>query len=537
MQAFLDALYGDVPDELWWYIWTLSPTGAKYTHWFAGADTACAADLCAKAQSVNVYYPIGLTSERGNEHQRATVEQITAIIGLVADIDFKPRGCPTERAALDVLEHLPLQPTYLIHSGHGLQCGWLFKEPWTFDDDAERADAQNLALAWGYTVADHYNRAGYELDPVHDLTRVMRVPGTRNVKAEPVPCELRWLENNRRYNPGDVEPLCVEVPRATMRERALPSVDVSADFPREKHDLLLAEHEDYRATWEHKRKDLNADCSRHDMALATFAAQVGWTDDEITAMLIEHRKHWGRDKPEKLRRADYYARTIHKARQTADEYTAQNQAAQVIEDNNAPREQVLRALADRWEIPLTRIERVTGDPAIYRFWVGGRVAEIEAPRLVSQSQFLGEILSVANYYPRAVAPKERPTWRDLVNRVAACADTIDGGDDTTRDGALLSVLHDMFDERGVVSLDDVDGIMQTGGIFEADGYVWFSLSELVQKCKLVGMDGRPTQKGLAQRLRAIGAVDKQWSIRRHDGKYSAKRFWGVRNDPSSITQP
>lgn len=527
MTDFLHALYGDC-GELWWYVWTLGAGGtAKYTHWFQAQDIPRAAELCAATTEANVYYPIGLTRARGTPSQRATIEQVQCLVGLVADIDHKPGGCPDEQTARTILQQLEHAPTYLVHSGHGLQAGWLFREPWVFDTPQEHADAQNLALAWGYTVAEQYNRAGYEVDAVHDLTRIMRVPGTMNVKGDPVPCVLRELDADRRYNPQELSDCCIDVPRATMRQTALPSVDVSSAFPTERHELLMQEHDEYRATWEHTRKDLNGDCSRHDMALASYAAQCGWSDDEITAMLVAHRQKHGRDKPDKLHRADYYARTIHRARQTSEQQQAQQQAADTIQDATADGGAVIKALAERWEIPLTRIDRVTGDPAVYRFWIGGKVAEVAAPDMVTQGRFLGEILSVANVLPRAVAPKEKPTWRDLVNRVAQVAETIEGGDGTTRDGALLGVLTDMIEERGIADLGDDEDIHQTGGIFRHDGRIWFSLGELVQKCKVVSMDGRVSQKSLAQRLRAVGAVDKQFAIKTYNNRKTIRRCWGV----------
>jgi hypothetical protein len=365
------------------------------------------------------------------------------------------------------------------------------------------------------------------VDAVHDLTRIMRVPGTMNVKGEPVPCVLRELDAGRRYNPQELSDCCIDVPRATMRQTALPSVDVSSAFPTERHELLIAEHDEYRATWEHTRKDLNGDCSRHDMALASYAAQCGWGDDEITAMLVAHRQKHGRDKPDKLHRADYYARTIHRARQTSEQQQAQQQAADTIQDATADGGAVIKALAERWEIPLTRIDRVTGDPAVYRFWIGGKVAEVPAPDMVTQGRFLGEILSVGNVLPRAVAPKEKPSWRELVNRVAGVAETIEGGDGTTRDGALLGVLTDMIEERGIADLGDDEDIHQTGGIFRHDGMIWFNLGELVQKCKVVSMDGRVSRKSLAQRLRALGATDKQFAIKTYNNRRTTRRCWGV----------
>jgi hypothetical protein len=70
--------------------------------------------------------------------------------------------------------------------------------------------------------------------------------------------------------------------------------------------------------------------------------------------------------------------------------------------------------------------------------------------------------------------------------------------------------------------------MQTGGIFKHEGRTWFSLSELVQKCKIMDLGGRVTRNGITQRLRALGAIDKQFSIRTYNDRNVTRRFWGVR---------
>ena len=86
----------------------------------------------------------------------------------------------------------------------------------------------------------------------------------------------------------------------------------------------------------------------------------------------------------------------------------------------------------------------------------------------------------------------------------------------------------MIEERGAAELDDVEGIMQTGGIFKHEGRTWFSLSELVQKCKIMDLGGRVTRNGITQRLRALGAIDKQFSIRTYNDRNVTRRYWGVR---------
>ena len=59
-----------------------------------------------------------------------------------------------------------------------------FKELWGFESDRERQRAADLSLRWSQTLKAHAAARGWAVDSVHDLARVMRLPGTLNFKRD-----------------------------------------------------------------------------------------------------------------------------------------------------------------------------------------------------------------------------------------------------------------------------------------------------------------------------------------------------------------
>jgi len=265
------------------------------------------------------------------------------------------------------VDKFPLRPTSCIHSGHGLQCIWLYREPWVLSVRTKqgRGDAiKGMALHLSMIA----NKQSYELDPVHDITRVMRLPGTHNVKdpAKPKDVTLLWHDEDLRYNPADIDENVVEFSAGAKRPAEHTARGPVLFVPLDKHEAMM-EIDDYKGTWNHSRTDLDGDCSRFDMALASFAVAAGFADDEIAALLRKHREKWGKDKPEKLDDQRYYGRTIARARSAKSVEQAKTKAVQTIEHNDGTREEMIQALAARFEIPLTNIQCISGSPAYTAF--------------------------------------------------------------------------------------------------------------------------------------------------------------------------
>lgn len=214
---FLEAVYGDC-EEGHILIWAVDPeSGAKRSYWFSVTDLEGAArNAVTLSEWFHVYRGCGLRAEAMGRYKRGGNDDVIAIPGLWADIDIagpnhKRSDLPQSLDdARKLVAEFPLLPTVAIHSGGGVYCDWLFKEPWYFDTPDERRKAQQLLRLFTATLNAKAAQHGWVIDSTHDLSRVLRVPGTLNRKQEPVPVRILALHESRRYNPEEFEPFLID---------------------------------------------------------------------------------------------------------------------------------------------------------------------------------------------------------------------------------------------------------------------------------------------------------------------------------------
>ena len=140
------------------------------------------------AQSHNVFFGV-CTRLRYGKGSKTHIGHLTA---LWADLDeAKLPGGLDE--AFSRLGGFPLRPSAIIHSGHGLHVYYFLDEPILVSGTVAVVEAALRAL-----------QAELGSDPVHDVTRILRVPGTRNLKetGNPVPVCILQLKD-RRVNFAD----------------------------------------------------------------------------------------------------------------------------------------------------------------------------------------------------------------------------------------------------------------------------------------------------------------------------------------------
>jgi putative DNA primase/helicase len=195
--VFLDRVFGNKPEDTFILIWT-SPS--KVSYWCADVDTAAkTASSIAACGAENVYCGVGLSRRRFGRHERCKAADIAGIVGYWADIDIagpghaKPNLPPDRESAEAILERIGPRPSVVVHSGHGLQAWWLFREPWMFDTAEERGEAAIKARHWAWTIRTHARALGFDADSVGDLPRVLRVPGTLNYKVADHPTVVRLV--------------------------------------------------------------------------------------------------------------------------------------------------------------------------------------------------------------------------------------------------------------------------------------------------------------------------------------------------------
>jgi putative DNA primase/helicase len=319
--AFLKTLWGDVPPS-WVLIWTVDPfSGEKHSIWLKSFDHA---DRIVQSQSSkNVYMGCSLapdTQQVPSSRVRVRNDNAAGIGGLWADIDIadevhqKPQLPPTREAALAALpEEYP--PSIVVDSGHGLQCWWIFVYPWVFKDAHERHLARQQTQAWHSIMTESFAKKGYALDATHDLARVMRLPGTWNLKTPErksvqviQTSDFRWRDfpTHHLTSSATISLDCSPTEVGSLNldpEQPLPAVC----------EIMLENMEKFARTWSGKRSDLTS-ASEFDMSIAGNGVAAGCTDQEITAMIIHFRARQGYDLDKVIVRQDYIRRTISRAR-------------------------------------------------------------------------------------------------------------------------------------------------------------------------------------------------------------------------------
>jgi hypothetical protein len=132
-----------------------------------------------------IFYCVGALSERGT----AKRDRVVAVYEIVLDQDLVHIEEPRERV-LEILKGLPLPPSEIRTSGHGLHAVWYLKEPATGDDVAVAAE-----------IMEALSRLLAGDGMVTRPESLLRLPGTVNTKdldpAGYVTCEAVWTSPTR----------------------------------------------------------------------------------------------------------------------------------------------------------------------------------------------------------------------------------------------------------------------------------------------------------------------------------------------------
>lgn len=138
---------------------------------------------------------------------RGKNEDVVGLRDLYVDLDVKPGGLADFSTAREVIDDLSRilerQPVAIVSSGHGLQPHWAidFSDPfgeatWKTPDNPAWLNATALLRRWGRLVAGVVEARGGRADSLYDLARVLRVPGTVNLKdpQHPVPTTVEFFD-------------------------------------------------------------------------------------------------------------------------------------------------------------------------------------------------------------------------------------------------------------------------------------------------------------------------------------------------------
>ena len=158
-----------------------------------------------------VYFGVGGSFKPVPANKRLAAGNVDFIPGYWVDIDlYNPGAHATHELPLtvsDALDCLPreLEPSLVVNSGNGIHVYWLFRELWDFTTDNERRRAAITLERLQQLIRQKFAVQGWKLDATHDLSRVLRVPGSLNYKTTPPKLVEMVHEGNMRYNPREIE--------------------------------------------------------------------------------------------------------------------------------------------------------------------------------------------------------------------------------------------------------------------------------------------------------------------------------------------
>ena len=275
-----------IPQEQYLETRLIVPDAPGARQHFCKSTSEAVAIATRASGTANVYVSACPRSRRNG-----TREAVTTVSGAWADLDFHLID-PTDRdVALELayssIETLGMLPTMLVHTGNGLHAWWLFHQPAAISAEwpAKRFESINIGLA---------QRLGG--DHVHDLGRVLRVPGTMNLPTAKkrergcVPVMARLLDaNGPTYRPEDFKSLAARPPtsvplaRPVLSAATQPGGEIVTAFERLLVDLGPA-HPLVR-TWRGVRAPRDTSRSGWDWLLVRELQRIGMREEFIPSVV------------------------------------------------------------------------------------------------------------------------------------------------------------------------------------------------------------------------------------------------------------
>jgi hypothetical protein len=410
----IDRIFRNKPPELWVELWTPHDKHAKSTNTFEGVQKRVEAYRLG-----DLYFGVGLTPKDYGPNRRCPANERAGIGGFWADIDIlgeghKKKNLPPDlAAALNIVDGMPSRPTIVLQTGGGIHAWWLFHELWIFKDNQDRLLAAAKIRAWQEILRQIAQASGYDIDMTADLSRLLRVPNTVNTKYG---TEVTvYYEDGPELDPEIVHNLRAEIKEFINITRVEQHGDAEPPFV--KFQALASSDPRFVLSWERQRGDFTDQSpSSYDMSLANMAEAAGWEDQEITDLLVASRRKHGDD----LKRPDYYAITIAKARQRTSTLTSKPIDA-------LARQGIADTLSTTLGVPLKGILKYTGEPARYVIQIDEKsIALGGVGNLIGQREFR---LKLAEIYGHILPGFPAGQWQSIAQQLLNLCEESDAGGD------------------------------------------------------------------------------------------------------------
>ncbi len=550
-KQFFELLYGDeISEKSKLSIFTLPDK--KVQRFLSAGDAAKYVGDVKESQ--DVYFGLGLIS--GEPKGRGKLEDIAGIPGLWLDIDIGGKGHKKKRLPklIEDAEYLvtkfPLAPTptLAVHSGGGVHVYWLFKEFWRSDSKAERAEAALLSARFGETFKIIAAKQGYEIDTVSDLTRVLRVVGTHNLKHESRPEVKDISRTDIRYTADDFDQYLIDGNAVALPSKTYSSdgvvLSAGAEPPADKMFALLENDPQFKRSWNQTRTDMaDSSPSAYDASLASIAVLAGWGDQEIANLIIANRRKHKQDMI-KAMRWDYIKRTLALARSNKqseaddiqDAITAKQQeqaikttadeASQVIAENKTvdpiKRQLFLTSVSTTLGVKISRWLQHGEENARYSLQLedGRWVRMGTALEVLSGRVFRSRLYEATRHLIKNLKQK---VWDDVCKNLAAAAEVVENEEVTS--GYRAGQWVDSYLQDHPLWQGEWQQAMSLSEPFkDKEGSLMIHAGELRKHMKMVQGERQVSHVELCDSLRVAGFRRRTMSAWK-DGTAISRSYW------------
>lgn len=538
-RLFIEALYNDKADDAFILLWE---QGTHRSYWAKNIDQAV---KVVEGNNRDVYIGTGLSPRDYGPKHRCLAKNIVGIAGLWADIDVKHPVHKKQNLPNTYLEAEALvtghgfDPTIIVDSGHGIQAWWLWKEIWDLGSTSERSAAEVLMSRLNAHLITEANKHQWAVDSVHDLSRILRIPGTINCKnGDDKEVTVTTYNESTRYNPEDIEkflpeqyhikatqPIQREIIEVQSQELIFDS-EANPDFD-DFMEMQSIFDPTFTETWKNLRIDMDdMSASNYDFSLAIFAAKVNWSKQATLNLLIAHRRRNGHDL--KFDNKQYYTRSILRAKEfvkkdaeeeleanleivSDDLRTANstpiitNKKAVILSANN--KDQYLTVLKSKFGIDIVKFIRILIEEPIYEIILGnGKAIRIGTAMAVMNSNIVrAKIVDSTNL---VMAPHKRKDWAKIVQMLFDIVEDQYISDEATDKGEIKSILIDYLIDKPKLTVDDA---VEGKEPFVISGIWHLFLEKLFMYAKM--QHGNELgKKNFATHMRALGCEYKKIDI-------------------------
>ena len=561
-------------------LWFLHPqTGATESHFIRTAAEGVA--LAEAHTDWHAHYGVGTRphqstprpSWRGTEQDVVGLFEVQLDIDIASPIAHKVSNLPPDiPSAMKILEAFPTPPTLIIFTGYGLHAIWLFKEIELLESTADRIAAKDAVARvqnWARKAASAH---GWALDHTHDLSRSLRLPGTKNHKSSPpVDCVI-LSDDGPRYGGlsdflDEYPPVDTQFTLSDEQKKALKALTKEVIFSDrfvspQKFQVMLDTNRSFRSTWEKERRGMtDYSQSGFDMAIACICLKTErWSMQEIASLLMQYRAKYGKPTREAylhftLQHAHLFVTGVRKKKSeravdfdAAEQTHAHEQAEAASQREEANKEQdaestgpLLLEAAVLLHFPegaaLSAVYVTHDLPRTYTLLVNtqegqsGRIV-IDAAIALNMTKLYEAVWKVTGKVITTLKKDMLAPWGALWNRLCDMA-VLEPEDDISLTEVVRSVLRVMARDGHEVTADTdptmVPQFIRNSETFTQDGVLSFSIQELV-KCGTREIPRSAyTPRNYTDVLKTIGAKQnilnlsgtprvfrRRWSISRED---------------------